>query len=131
MAMHVGGGRRGDPIAAINVTPMADVMIVLLIIFMVATPIIAGAPVQLPAARHASKAPEERRTIVVRVDGSVTLDGAPAPRDAVAGLLAGKAGPVWISGDAGASYDHVQEVLDACRESGADEIGLEVMPEPR
>ena len=53
MAMTVGAGRKGA-IAEINVTPMADVMIVLLIIFMVATPIIAGSPVRLPDAAHAA-----------------------------------------------------------------------------
>src|SRR5512147_2380142 len=77
MAMTVGPGRKGA-IADINVTPMADVMIVLLIIFMVATPIIAGSAVRLPDARHAAThAREGRAFIVVRADGSTLLDGAP------------------------------------------------------
>ena len=57
MAMSVGGNRSGA-IAAINVTPMADVMIVLLIIFMVMTPIIGRGPVKtLPAADNTKLAP--------------------------------------------------------------------------
>ena len=64
MAMSVGRSR-GGPIADINVTPMADVMIVLLIIFMVATPIIAR-PVELPRASHLTQHKGEKLEIVLR-----------------------------------------------------------------
>ena len=74
--MNVGRPRTGA-IADINVTPMADVMIVLLIIFMVATPIIAGAPVKLPDASHLTEHKGERIEIVVRREGGVELDGVP------------------------------------------------------
>ena len=130
MAMNVGGSRRRGAIATINVTPMADVMIVLLIIFMVMTPLLAVAPVKLPPTRTGKTAPEERRVILVRLDGTVTLDGFPAPGDAVTGLLAGKPGPVWVTADAGASYLEVERVLAACRRAGVEEVALEVQPPP-
>ena len=56
-------------------TPMADVMIVLLIIFMVATPIIARAPVKLPDASHLTEHKGERLEIVLRREGGVEIDG--------------------------------------------------------
>ena len=90
MAMSVGGPRKGA-IAEINVTPMADVMIVLLIIFMVATPIIASAPVRLPLAASARETGEERIEIVVRSDGSLAIGGEPLAAQALGELLA--AGP--------------------------------------
>ncbi len=74
MAMSVGLPRNGA-IAEINVTPMADVMIVLLIIFMVATPVIVGAPVRLPGAEHALEHEEDRIEVAVRVTGDVTAGG--------------------------------------------------------
>jgi biopolymer transport protein ExbD len=61
MALSVGRAR-GGAIAEINVTPMADVMIVLLIIFMVATPVIVAAPVALPAAAHPTSTRARRWT---------------------------------------------------------------------
>ena len=75
MAMNVGGGPRTGTIADINVTPMADVMIVLLIIFMVATPIIARPPVKLPDATHLTQHKREKLEIVLRRGGSVAIDG--------------------------------------------------------
>ena len=74
MAMSVGRPRTGA-IAEINVTPMADVMIVLLIIFMVATPVIVGAPVRLPGAEHSVEHKEERLEVVIRATGEVTAGG--------------------------------------------------------
>ena len=65
MALSV-GRPRGGAIAEINVTPMADVMIVLLIIFMVTAPIIAGPPVPLPAAVH----PTEHKGETLNVAGT-------------------------------------------------------------
>jgi biopolymer transport protein ExbD len=131
MAMTVGPGRRGA-IADINVTPMADVMIVLLIIFMVATPIIAGSPVRLPDATHAAAHSREGRVeIVVRADGTIALGGAPVlvaeiPERLVAHEATLPA--ITVEADRGASYDDVARVLAACRRAGAAEIALGTRP---
>jgi biopolymer transport protein TolR len=131
MAMTVGPSRKGA-IADINVTPMADVMIVLLIIFMVATPIIAGAPVKLPDATHsAGHAREGRVFVTVRADGAVLLDGVPVGTAQVEERLAarGAAAPsVTVEADRGAAYDDVARVLAACRRGGATEIALGTRP---
>jgi biopolymer transport protein ExbD len=126
MAMSVDRARSGA-IAEINVTPMADVMIVLLIIFMVATPLIAKAPVRLPAATHALEHRGERLELLVRSDGRVLLAGEPIPLELLAERLALKAGAertVLVQADREASYLDVSRVLSACRTAGVTQIAL-------
>ena len=129
MAMSV--GRRGTgAIADINVTPMADVMIVLLIIFMVATPIVTGPKVRLPEAAHPTAKEGERLEIALRRDGSVTLDGTPlAGREALAEYLAMRASDpkslqIVIQADRDATYAEIAPVLAACREARVGEVAL-------
>lgn len=129
MAMSVGRARNGA-IAEINVTPMADVMIVLLIIFMVATPVIVGAPVRLPGATHSTEHKEERLEVIVRATGAVTAGGlAFSDADALAewlsaGRSSGAEPVVLVQADGGVAYVEVARVLAACRMAGIDEIAL-------
>jgi biopolymer transport protein ExbD len=131
MAMEM--GRRGGALAGINVTPMADIMIVLLIIFMVMTPLIDAERVKhLPPAAHSQERKEAADTVVL----SMTAEGATylGPRRLEAGqlqdelqaLLASGAGDrvVYIKADEGLAYSRVQRVMDTCRAAGADEIAL-------
>jgi biopolymer transport protein ExbD len=129
MAMSV--GRRGSgAIADINVTPMADVMIVLLIIFMVATPLFGRPPVQLPEASHPTPKEGERLEITLRRDGVVTLDGTPlAGASALAEYLAARTSDpgtlrVVIQADRDATYAAIAPVLAACREARVGEVAL-------
>jgi len=130
MAMNAGPSRKGA-IAEINVTPMADVMIVLLIIFMVATPILARPPVRLPDAQHAAEHARGGVEVVVRANGTVTVDGTPADAALVEQLLAAR-GPsmaaVTLDADREASCDDVARVLAACRRAGAAEVALGARP---
>ena len=129
MAMSVGRPARGA-IADINVTPMADVMIVLLIIFMVATPVIVGAPVRLPDALHALDQPRERLEIVVRASGGVTAGGLDfSGADALAEWIsarraAGADTIVLVQADRGVAYGEVARVLSACRRAGVADVAL-------
>jgi biopolymer transport protein TolR len=129
MAMSVGSGRKGA-IAEINVTPMADVMIVLLIIFMVATPILIQAPVQLPNARQAIEQEGETLEIVVRSNGLISAGEDVFPSiESLADFLALKtavAAPpaVVIQADRAVAYSEVARVLSACRRAGAREVAL-------
>jgi biopolymer transport protein ExbD len=129
MALSI-GRPRGGAIAEINVTPMADVMIVLLIIFMVAAPIIANAPVPLPSAAHPTRHEGETLNVVVRVDGAVAIGGTALP-DAVtlADYLAARASAtrsllIVVQADRDVAYRDLETVLKACRASGASEVGL-------
>jgi biopolymer transport protein TolR len=129
MAMTVGRPRNGA-IAEINVTPMADVMIVLLIIFMVATPLIMGAPVRLPSADHPVERRGERLEIVVRLTGEieaggVAFAGVDSLAEWIAARHAGGPGPVvLVQADRGLTYGSVAAVLAACRRAGVKEIAL-------
>ena len=78
MSMAV-GGKKGGPMADINVTPMADIMIVLLIIFMVITPMLQkGVDVKLPQAGNTKERKDEPKSIVVAIkkDSTTYLGGA-------------------------------------------------------
>ena len=116
---------------------MADVMIVLLIIFMVATPIIVTAPVPLPAAAHPTEHKAETLDVVVRADGGVRIAGTPfASSTSLTEYLAARASAtqslvILIQADRDVAYRDLDRVLAACRASGASEVGLstELRPE--
>jgi biopolymer transport protein ExbD len=111
---------RGGAMAEINVTPMADIMIVLLIIFMVMTPLIgAHDGLKLPTAANAARKPAGKDDVVVRVrhDGSVVVaDDVLGSAAQAAEVLRARADPiVYLEADAGASFEDVSRLLDACR----------------
>jgi len=127
MAMSVGRPRKGS-IAEINVTPMADVMIVLLIIFMVATPILATARVKLPQAVHPVEHKGERVEVLLRGDGAVLVDGAAVPPPSVgewvAAIPPAKRATVLVQADGRVPYADVARVLASCRKAGVAEVAL-------
>jgi biopolymer transport protein TolR len=127
MAMSLGRPRKGA-IADINVTPMADVMIVLLIIFMVATPLIAKAPVHLPDARHPVDKKGERVEVLVRRDGAVLVAGSVVPAGVVGDWIAAmpptRRATVLVQADRDVAYADVARVLAACRMAGVAEVTL-------
>ena len=134
MAMRL-PGRGSSLVAEINVTPMADVIIVLLIIFMVATPLLSGAHVPLPYARHGSGRPPAELRIRLAGGGSLSLDERPlAGVDFLRHELEarhrneGEGLSVRIEADAGVDYASVARVFDACRSAGLHEIALATRP---
>lgn len=135
MAMNV-GGPRGATIAEINVTPMADVMIVLLVIFMVATPILVGAPVRLPDAANPAEQRGERLEVVVRASGEIAageivFSGADALSEWIAARRASGADRiVLVQADRGVAYASVARVLAACRRAGVEEVALAAARRP-
>src|SRR6187399_2575331 len=130
-----GGGDRGSVNADINVTPMADVMLVMLIIFMVVTPMLQkGAPVDLPKTKNPLEMSEADKDDAIRVgiarDGKFYLGTERIVVDDLAGkvteLLASREGDktVYVKADARASYGDVVKVVDAIRTAGVDRVGL-------
>src|SRR4051812_40859722 len=100
MAMHLPSNKsrgRRAPMAEINVTPLVDVMLVLLIIFMVTAPLLtAGVPVNLPETR-AKPLDQEQKPVQIAIDktGQIFVDDKPVADDALAAVLA----PVATSKD--------------------------------
>jgi len=125
-----------DVVADINVTPMVDVMLVLLIIFMVITPMLTkGQSVDMVKAHNpiAMQAADKEDAILIAVtrDGKVYLSPGNKqlkPEDLpqkVRDLLTNKLDKTcYIKSDARARYEVVEEVVDNLRASGVDELGL-------
>jgi biopolymer transport protein ExbD len=129
------GGKRGGPMADINVTPMADIMIVLLIIFMVITPMLQkGVDVKLPQASNSKERKDEPKTIVVAVkkDGTTYLGAAklenqaellPQVKERLQDLPEG-ARIIYLKADDAMPYSEVMRVMDLVREAGVEEVAL-------
>ena len=126
--------KAGAQMAAPNVIPMADIMLVLLIIFMVITPMLQkNTPVDLAMTNNAHDMKEADRddAIVVAVtrDGSIFLNNAKVGKDDVTGLVKDKLTgrldhTVYVKSDARAKYGDVVAVVDEIRSAGVDSLGL-------
>ncbi|MFY8032411.1 MAG: protein TolR [Devosia sp.] len=131
------GLRRGGLISDINVTPMVDVMLVLLIIFMVAAPLLtSGVPVDLPQTAAKALATESKPiTVTVQPDGALYLGEDPIAADALlAAVNAAAAGNLeqrlYIRGDATAQYGIIMDVMGKLSGAGYAHIGLITAQKP-
>lgn len=125
-------GGRARPMSDINVTPFVDVMLVLLIIFMVAAPLVTvGVPVELPktAAGALPADQEEPLTITVTANGNVQIQTTEVPRDALVQRLRGIAAErtsdrVFLRADGAVAYSEIMQVMGALNAGGFSNIGL-------
>ena len=136
---EAGGGRRrgrrvSTSLSEINVIPLVDVMLVLLIIFMVAAPMMQrGVEVNLPVARRADKMSEERMYVTIplsyRKDGRVFMDDESVPRDVLAErirqtMLNREEKEVFLRGDGGVQLQELMEVFDSLKNGGVERVGI-------
>ncbi|MBL8215473.1 MAG: biopolymer transporter ExbD [Bryobacterales bacterium] len=122
------------PVADINVTPMVDVMLVMLIIFMVITPMLSkGVSVDLVKTKNpiamANADKEDAVLIAVTRDGRVYMNTTQMTTDAIASkakdMLTNRLDKtVYIKSDSRARFERVVEVVDNIRTAGVDNIGL-------
>lgn len=144
MAISTGGGAGtgsslpriagvdSDVNGEINVTPMVDVMLVLLIIFMVITPALAGYVAKLPQAVTSLPEKDDRVTLGIDVNGSYYLDDRPqpVPTAELAGRLTTMYSSrpddhvLYLKADQGVSYSVVLTAVDAARMAGVRRIGF-------
>jgi biopolymer transport protein TolR len=135
MAMDVGSAR-GSLNANINVTPLVDVMLVLLIIMMLIAPMLQkGVNVTLPDARNTGDKPDQQDQTVVAVDAAnkFWVNGLEIPKrdfaDRVKLALEDKTERiVLIRGDKDASYSAIMQAMDDLRKAGIENIGLITEP---
>jgi biopolymer transport protein ExbD len=129
--MDVGGGGKDSLKADINVTPLVDVMLVLLIIMMLIAPMIRQAAVQMPEAANTGQKPETQDQTVVAIDsrGGFSVNLLPVQRDHLVSqvqrvLENKKEKVVYLKGDKDAQYSAIMDVMDALRQAQIENIAL-------
>ena len=121
--------------AEINVTPMADIMLVLLIIFMITTPLLqSGITVNLPKAKNPLDAPEadSKDAVVVALnrDGRIYLAKNPVSEAELLEFLGKKFSggevnkTIYLKADTAVAYGRVVQIVNQCRRAGVERIGL-------
>jgi biopolymer transport protein TolR len=135
-------GRRRAPMAEINVTPLVDVMLVLLIIFMVTAPLlVAGVPIDLPESR-AGALDQQAKPVQVAIDarGVITIDEASVTEaqlpQALANIAAQPQPPegrrIYLRADRSLDYGRVMRVMGELNRAGLNRVALvSVGPEQR
>ena len=129
--LHRRGRARYRPLAEINITPMVDVMLVLLIIFMIAAPLMtSGVNVDLPkASADPLSQDSEPLTVSVKADGNIFLQETELPLSDLAGKLAAIADGkmdrrIFVRGDKALSYGRIMEVMATITQGGFTKVAL-------
>jgi biopolymer transport protein TolR len=124
------GRRSGSMMGEINVTPLVDVVLVLLLVFMVTAPMMSrGVDVSLPVANLPNTAPEDRITVTVTADGRIMIGANPVNivllEDQLRSLMAGRTTRiVYLRADESLRYGKVIEVVDKLKQAGVEQIGF-------
>jgi biopolymer transport protein TolR len=141
--MAFGGPGSGDSIADINVTPLVDVMLVLLIIFMVTAPILQqGVSIDLPKVTSGPLTGQDEQLVVnIAKTGQVYLNDTPYTLPDLTEKLRAVAAarrdqplqPIYVRADQAVPYGQVMRAMAAVRQAGVVRVGLvtEPPPEPR
>ena len=125
-----------DDLPALNLTAMIDVLFLLIIFFVVGTKFIESErqiDLEVPRVKDRANLPaaEQRKIVNVYEDGEITLDHKPLGLDDLTRQLAAARGEnkqqgVLVRGDAGARFEQVAKVLNACKQAGISELGISV-----
>ncbi len=122
-------------LSEINVTPLVDVMLVLLIIFMVTAPLLQqGIDVNLPKAKGKDLPTEERITLVIKRDGKIYMNDNPVSISDMRKRLQAisKLNPnVFLKADRDISYGLVVQVMGEVKEAGIEKLGMITEPSIR
>ncbi len=133
--MAGGGARRRGIVAEINVTPLVDIMLVLLIIFMLTAHVIArqAIEVDLPRASAAGAAPPTTLMITLTRDGELALNGQPATaaeltRAVQAAVASDPKAQAVIAGDRAVAHGRVVWVIDTIKNAGLTAFAIQIDP---
>jgi biopolymer transport protein ExbD len=131
-----GAGRRRGIIAEINVTPLVDIMLVLLIIFMLTAHLLTkqAIEVELPRAAQSTALPPTTLAITLKADGSIFLNDQPvtaaALRDAIKAAVAKDARTqAIVAGDKRVAHGRVVWVLDTVKALGITQFAIQIDPQ--
>jgi TolR protein len=125
--------RQKRALSEINVTPLVDVMLVLLIIFMVTAPLMQqGIDVDLPQAKGREMTPAERVILTIKKDGKIYMDRTAVTLKSLRGALAKKKNrEVFLKADRDVPYGLVVTVMGELREIGIEKLGMVTEPKAR
>lgn len=122
----------------INMTPLVDVMLVLLIVFMITVPVMTHSMrVDLPQSKsEPSIVPAKTIVLSVGSDGGVLWDGTPVDSEALEARLSAVAAKqpqpeIHLHGDRRVAYEHVAETMSAVRRAGIQRLGFVTKPDAR
>lgn len=130
--MQTGSAEADDVRSDINVTPLVDVVLVLLIIFMVVTPMLQkGMPVELPITKNPDKKPDSENQVIISVksDSTIYIEQNWVPKTELVSQLKemhdrNPSREILIKGDARLMYKDIKKVMDMINESGFENVGL-------
>jgi len=131
--------RRGTAaLGEINVTPLVDVVLVLLLVFMVTAPMMSrGIDVSLPAANQPQIEPETRTEVTINAKEQIFIDSRPVNilllEEQLRGMMEGRSSKVvYLRADEGLRYGKIIEVVDKIKKAGVEQIGfVYVLPQEK
>ncbi len=135
MAAALRRGKRHGPIAEINMIPLIDVSLVLLIIFMVMTPFLVQQQVRvnLPKSVAGNEAPERPIVVLIQKQGDLSLNGKPVSISTLESMLkpllgAKREQALMIQADKDIPLQHVVSVMDIAKKLNVSKLGISVEP---
>ncbi len=136
MAMSMGGGGSRRLMSEINVTPLVDVMLVLLIIFMVTAPMLQeGMSINVPQVKTGPLEQHEQAPLILMMDkaGAMSIDKAPIPKDALEQTLKTKLDQLadktlYLRADQAVPYGFVVEAMATAKQAGATKLSMITKP---
>ena len=132
MAFTTSKGRTQTSLEGINITPLVDVVLVLLLIFMVTAPVLqSGVEVAVPQTRTVNQLTEQHRVVTLDKDQNVFLDDKPVNIHDLPALLSGGAGAgktVYVRADQRVPFGAFASVMDAVKQAGIANISIVTQP---
>jgi biopolymer transport protein ExbD/biopolymer transport protein TolR len=134
MAFNIGEGRTQSSLAEINVTPLVDVVLVLLIIFMITAPVLqSGIDVSVPKTRTVKEITEERLVITIDKQQKVFLGNDPININSIGDELKKKIRDprnqsVFVRSDENVPFGAFATVMDAVKQSGITNVSIVTQP---
>ena len=138
MAMSVGGGGDDEPMMDINTTPLIDVMLVLLIMFIITLPVMTHAvKLDMPQAKNTPPPPVVVEPIQLEIDwdGTIIWNGTPVQLNALEGYFRVEAAKnpqpeVHVRADGSARYERIGQVIFTAQRAGIQKVGFITEPGP-
>lgn len=127
------GGRTHTSLAEINITPLVDVVLVLLLIFMLTAPVLqSGIEVAVPQTRTVNQLTEERTVVSIDSEQRVFLQDKPVNLQQLPGLLRTKGDPskkvIYLRADQKVPFGAFASVMDAVKQAGITNISIVTRP---